>query len=98
MAAKNKFPSRAGKLTREKRLGQTATEYALLLAAVALVVFAKFGVVMATTASTTDTVSREVASSTGAQGSSQSATGGGVTIEWGARQSEPAARPSPTSP
>jgi Flp pilus assembly pilin Flp len=98
MPAKNKYPSRASNLARGKRLGQTATEYALLLAAVALVVFAKFGVVMATTASTTSTVSREVANSAGAKGSGQSATGGGVTIEWGAQQSESAARPSPTSP
>jgi len=67
--------------------GQTATEYALLLAGVALLVFAKFSTVMARTAFTTVTISHQVAAA-GSAGSPGSATGGssgGVNVEWGKR-------------
>jgi Flp pilus assembly pilin Flp len=61
------------------RHGQTAIEYALLLVGVALITFASFSSMMARTASTTDSVSRQVA----AANSTQGASGGGVSVEWG---------------
>jgi len=81
MIGDRKLLSRVCNSVRKRLRGQTATECALLLVAVALVVFASFSSVMARTASTTSTVNRQVAAANSRQG----AGGGGVNIDWGSR-------------